>query len=251
MDSPTANSMSLPIHDLAARIANVPQPNNPNPSMNENHLPNIQQQSNNEHTPIPSQPRSQHQTQTNSQHQAQTNSMTHQSNSTSANSNASIQDVMLSKQLQAMMLETAKQQVQVDNSPLDTNHRFTDPSDFLQFSLFTSAIRERIRGRVWNAKFEAWITSQFSLEIEQMYTNMIQTIPIRNDYQPMPGFYSVGIRFAGSDDFEHKMYNYYFGTEQMQCRVLKAISNFHVGNSANYNNEDAICFDNCTTLCKT
>ena len=139
MDSPTANSMSLPIHNLAERIANVQQPNNPNPSMNENHLSNIQQQSNNEHTPIPSQPRSQHQTQTNSQ--AQTNS-------TSANSNASIQDVMLSKQLQAMMLETLKQQVQVDTSPLDNNHRFMNPSDFLQFSLFTSAIRERVRGRV-------------------------------------------------------------------------------------------------------
>ena len=238
MDTPTDDSMSVPINELAGRINNNPAPNNPNPIPNANPQPDNQPVPNSEHIPTPPQPRS--------RDTAQTNSM---SSNTSANSNTSMQDVILSKQLQAMMLETAKQQVQVDNSPLDANHRFTDPSDFLQFSLFTSAIRERIRGRVWNAKFEAWITSQLSLEVEQMYTNMIQTIPIKNDYQPMPGFYSVGVRFAGSDDFEHKMYNYYFGTEQMQCRVLKAVSNFHVGNAANYNNEEATCFDNCTSLC--
>ena len=242
MDSPTANSLSLPINDLANRIHNNLPPNNPSHSLPSNPQVDIHSQ--------------QHTMSQQSMTQAMSQSLplrshpnTTTSHSTSTTSHSSVQDAMLSKQLQAMMLETAKQQVHVDTSPLDRNHRFTNPADFLAYSMFTSAIRERIRGRIWNAKFEAWIAMQFSISVEQMYNNLIQTLPIKNDYQPVPGFYSIGVRFSGVDDFEFQMYRYFFGTEQMQCRVLKAISNFHVGSYNNYNDDNAICFENCTSLC--
>ena len=241
MDSPTANSLALPIHDLANRIHNNMAPNNLSQPLPNNPQIDV----NSRHNTVTQQPMSQ----SVSQHSPPMSHPSSMSPTSNTNSTSSVQDTMLSKQLQAMMLETAKQQVHVDTSPLDEHHRFKNPSDFLQYSLFTSAIRERIRGRIWNAKFEAWIAMQFSLQVEQMYTNLIQTLPIKNDYQPVQGFYSAGVRFAGCDDFEFHMYNYFFGTEQMQCRVLKAISNFHVGSYNNYNNDDAICFDTCTSLC--
>jgi hypothetical protein len=60
-------------------------------------------------------------------------------------------DSALSKKLQAMLLETAKQQVHVNTTALDRFHRFEEPTDFLQFSNFTDAVRERIRGKFWSA----------------------------------------------------------------------------------------------------
>ena len=45
----------------------------------------------------------------------------------------------------------------IDPTPLllDDARRFRVPTNFLQFSGFTEAVRERLRGRLWNAKFEA------------------------------------------------------------------------------------------------
>ena len=56
---------------------------------------------------------------------------------------------MVAQQLNAMFLETAKQKVHIDNTPLDAYHRFEEPTDFLQFSVFMEAVRERLRGRLW------------------------------------------------------------------------------------------------------
>ena len=75
-------------------------------------------------------------------------------------------DSALSKKLQAMLLETAKQQVHVNTAALDRFHRFEEPTDFLQFSNFTDAVRERIRGKFWSAQFETWISQQLGPKVK-------------------------------------------------------------------------------------
>ena len=66
--------------------------------------------------------------------------VTHRS-STRALDSAAARETALAKKLQAMLLETAKQQIHVNTNPLDAFHRFENPYDFLQFSNFTDAIR--------------------------------------------------------------------------------------------------------------
>ena len=48
-------------------------------------------------------------------------------------------DIALSRKLQAMLLETAKQQVHVNTTALDRIHRFEEPTDF--YSLVTLPMR--------------------------------------------------------------------------------------------------------------
>ena len=152
----------------------------------------------------------------------------------------------LAKKLQAMLLENAKQQLHVNTTPLDKHHRFENPSDFLQFSTFTDAVRERIRGKLWSAQFEAWISQQLGPDVMNKYKNMTQLLPLRNDYMPMDGFLVQDIKFAGIDDFELRMYQQFFGTEQMQRKVFNHINKFRVGRQSD---DSFVYFDSCTTLC--
>ena len=159
---------------------------------------------------------------------------------------AAARDDALAKKLQAMLLETAKQQLHVNTTPLDKHHRFENPSDFLQFSTFTDAVRERIRGKLWSAQFEAWISQQLGPDVMNKYKNMTQLMPLRNDYMPMDGFLVQDIKFAGIDDFELRMYQQFFGTEQMQRKVFNHINKFRVGRQSD---DSFVYFDSCTTLC--
>ena len=76
----------------------------------------------------------------------------------SDNTNADANADFITKRLQTMLLETTKQQVHIDPTPLPNERRFNSPNNFLQFSICVDAVRERLRGRLWNAKFEAWIS---------------------------------------------------------------------------------------------
>ena len=104
-----------------------------------------------------------------------------------------------------MLLETAKEQVHIDPTPLPNERRFNSPTNFLQFSVFAEAVRERLRGRLWNAKFEAWISQQLGPTVAQRYFSLVQTLPMINDYQPVQGYVVTYVKFAGIDDFEKKI----------------------------------------------
>jgi hypothetical protein len=171
--------------------------------------------------------------------------VTHRS-STQAPDLAAAKETALAKKLQAMLLETAKQQIHVNTNPLDAFHRFENPYDFLQFSNFTDAIRERIRGKMWSAQFEAWISQQMGPDVKSKYTNMTQLMPLRSDYMPINGFTVEDVKFVGIDDFELRMYQQFFGTEQMQRKVFNHINNFRVGRMKD---DDGKYFDSCTSLC--
>ena len=103
---------------------------------------------------------------------------------------------LLTRRLQAMKLETAKQQVNIDPTPLPQDRRFTSPSNFLQFSIFAEAVRERLRGRLWNAKFEAWVALQLGPAVAQGYYTLTQTLPIIEDNQPFEGYFVPGVKLA-------------------------------------------------------
>ena len=135
---------------------------------------------------------------------------------------------LLTRRLPAMILETAKQQVIIDPTPLPQDRRFVSPSNFLQFSMFAEAVRERLRGRLWNAKFEAWIALQLGPAVAQRYSTLTQTLPTITDYQPFEGYFVPDVKFAGVDDFEQKFYNHFFASQPMQQRVFATISEFQV-----------------------
>ena len=46
-------------------------------------------------------------------------------------------------------------------------------NNFLQFGVFAEAVRERLRGRLWNAKFEAWISQQLESTRAQRYFSLV------------------------------------------------------------------------------
>ena len=98
----------------------------------------------------------------------------------SDNANADV----ITKRLQTMLLETAKQQVHIDPTPLPNERRFDSPNNFLQFSIFADAVRERLRGRLWNAKFEAWISQQLGPTVAQRYSSRVQALPIVSTFSP-------------------------------------------------------------------
>ena len=81
-----------------------------------------------------------------------------------------------------MLLETTKQQVHTDPTPLPNERRFKYPNNFLQFSSLVEAVRERRRGRLWNEKFEAWISHQMGPTVAQRYFSLVQTLPMINNY---------------------------------------------------------------------
>ena len=160
---------------------------------------------------------------------------------------------LISRRLQAMILETAKQQVIIDPTPLPQDRRFVSPTNFLQFSMFAEAVRERLRGRIWNAKFEAWITLQLGPAVAQRYSTLTQTLPTITDYQPFEGYVVSDVKFAGIDDFEQKFYNHFFASQSMQQRVFAAISEFQVIGLDRYhfpvNDRKDHHFLNCLSLC--
>jgi hypothetical protein len=162
---------------------------------------------------------------------------------------------LISRRLQAMILETSKQQVIIDPTPLPQDRRFVSPSNFLQFSMFAEAVRERLRGRIWNAKFEAWITLQLGPAVAQRYSTLTQTLPTITDYQPFEGYIVSDVKFAGIDDFQQKFYDHFFASQSMQQRVFAAISEFQVVGQerfhfpVNPHDRKDSYFSNCLSLC--
>ena len=132
-------------------------------------------------------------------------------------------DSMLAKQLNVMFLEHAKQKIYVDTTPLAAYQRFDSPDDFLQFSVFTEAIRDRLRGRFWSAKFEGWLAGQLGADVNYKYQMLLRTVPLQRDYQPTPGFIAEDVHFRGVDDFEKQMYTYFFGHEEMLQKVIRSV----------------------------
>jgi hypothetical protein len=129
-------------------------------------------------------------------------------------------ETFLARQLNAMFLENAKQKINIDTSPLAPHQRFDSPTNFLQFSVFTEAVRDRLRSRVWSAKVEGWIAGQLGPEVSHMYQMLTRNLPLLADYQPVPGFISEEVRFRGIEDFELKVYNYFFAHEEMLQKVI-------------------------------
>ena len=138
-------------------------------------------------------------------------------------------DSMLAKQLNVMFLEHAKQKIYVDTTPLAAYQRFDSLDDFLQFNVFTEAIRDRLRGRFWSAKFEGWLAGQLGADVNYKYQMLLRTVPLQRDYQPTPGFIAEDVHFRGVDDFEKHMYTYFFGHEEMLQKVIRSVSQFSVG----------------------
>ena len=100
-----------------------------------------------------------------------------------------------------MFLESAKQKINIDTSPLAHHQRFESPTNFLQFSVFTEAVRDRLRSRFWSAEVEGWIAGQL---VSHMYQMLTGNLPLHSDYQPIPGFVSEEVHFRGIEDFELK-----------------------------------------------
>ena len=108
-------------------------------------------------------------------------------------------ETFLAQQLNAMFLESAKQIINIDTSPLAPHQRFESPTNFLQFSVFTEAVRDRLRSRFWSGKVEGWIVGQLGPGVSHiMYQMLTSNLPRHSDYQPIPGFVSEEVHFRVS-----------------------------------------------------
>ena len=71
------------------------------------------------------------------------------------------------------------------------------------------AVRERLRGHLWSAKFEGWIAQQIGPDVDHKYQMLVRMLPIQTDYFPTPGYLAKDVRFRGVEDFEQNMYQYF------------------------------------------
>ena len=81
---------------------------------------------------------------------------------------------------------------------------------------------------MWNAKFESWVALQLGPAVAQRYSSLVKALPMVNNYQPVQGYVVTDVKFASVDDFEQKVYNYFFANEQMQQKVFAVVSEFQV-----------------------
>jgi hypothetical protein len=62
-----------------------------------------------------------------------------------------------------------------------------------------------------------------------MYQMLTRNLPLHGDYQPIPGFISEEVHFRGIEDFELRVYNYFFSHEEMLQKVIQSVTQFAVG----------------------
>lgn len=101
-------------------------------------------------------------------------------------------------------------------------------------------VRERLRPRLWSAKFEGWIAQHVGPNVDHKYQMLIRMLPMQLDYFPTAGYLAEDVRFRWVDDFEQYMYRYFFGHVDMLQKVLDSVQHFSAG-SGGFNKCQALC----------